>query len=175
MPRSFNRRFLAVLLPVSLGLAACSEDTPPLATMAMVHSSQAHDFTVEPISRSGFPDNIDATFRIKLSTATNVVHVTELSDVVVAKVTILPGGSLGWHTHHGPAIASVASGELSIINATDCVKRGYPAGKAFVDPGQGNVHIGFNEGTTAAVVFVTFLDVPAGQGATIPAQDPGCQ
>jgi quercetin dioxygenase-like cupin family protein len=92
----------------------------------------------------------------------------------VARIIFQPGGSIGWHTHPGPVIVTVASGALSIINASDCVHRVYAAGKAFIDPGQGNVHVGFNETDGETVVYATFLDVPAGQPATIPADNPGC-
>ena len=185
-------QFVAVPLLATMAIAAC-EDGAPTSTarastrastlastaMDMGHSPPAGGFTVEVLSRSSFPDNINATFRIKLDRArkrrqTEVVHVTDPSDVVVAKVTLQPGGSLGWHTHPGPAIASVAAGRLTIINATDCVRRRYAAGKAFIDLGQGHVHIGFNATADETVVYVTYLDVPAGQAPTIAAEDPGC-
>jgi hypothetical protein len=133
-------------------------------------------FTIEPLARSAFPDAIDTTFRIKLDgRATQVVHVRDPSDVFVVKLTLEEGGSVGWHTHPGPAIVAVQSGTLGIINAHDCVERHYAAGQAFIDPGQGNVHVGFNAAAAGETVgFVTFLDVPSGQGPTIPAADPGC-
>ena len=53
--------------------------------------------------------------------------------------------------------------------------RRYGAGNAFVDPGQGNVHIGFNNSSSETVVYATFLGVPAGQAPTIPARNPGCR
>jgi quercetin dioxygenase-like cupin family protein len=169
----------AASLLAILGLAACKESAPTptgapaagAATVSMDHGPAAGGFSVQVLSRSSFPDAIDATFRIKQG-STNVVHVDGPSDVVVAKVTIQPGGSLGWHTHPGPAIASVAAGQLTIINATDCVTRQYAAGNAFVDPGQGNIHIGYNETAVETIVYVTFLDVPSGQSPTIAAQEP---
>jgi hypothetical protein len=150
-------------------------------------------FFVEPLARGAFPDRVDVTFRIKLDRATrtgrdrgerervgegegrtNVVHVRDASDALLARIIFQPGGSVGWHTHPGPVIVTVLAGELSIINASDCVLREYAAGKAFVDPGQGNVHVGFNATDGETIVFAQFLDVPAGQPATIPADDPGC-
>jgi hypothetical protein len=168
--------------------AACSDRAPRVTDLAAggVHDhpgmnaavsgnpSVPGGFTVQPLARGNFPDDIDVTFRIKLDRATNVVHVQEPSDALVAKITFQPGGSVGWHTHHGPVIVTVASGALSIINASDCVRRVYAAGKAFVDPGQGNVHVGFNDTAGETVIYATFLDVPAGQPATIPADNPGC-
>jgi hypothetical protein len=188
-------QFLAVPLLATMAIAAC-EDGAPTSTarastrastaMDMGHSAAAGGFTVQVLSRSSFPDDIDATFRIKLDGArkrrqTKVVHVTDPSDVVVAQITLQPGGSLGWHTHPGPAIASVAAGELTILDktddhrrATDCVTRRYAAGTAFVEVGQGHVHLGFNATAGETVVYVTFLDVPAGQSPLIAASDPGC-
>ena len=183
------RGFLAVLLPATMAIAACSDDAPtssswsPAQALTRASARASADigavpptggFTVQVLSRSSFPDAIDATFRIKADRETRVAHVDDPSDVVVAKVTLQPGGSLGWHTHPGPAIASVASGELTIIHGDDCAVNRYAGGQAFVDAGQGHVHIGFNASAVETVVYVTFLDVPSGQGPTIAAADPGC-
>lgn len=184
-------KIVAVPLLITVVLAACADSAPtstPSASAltsvrAAAHGSMGTEtvpipptggFAVQVLSRASFPDAIDAMFRIKLNRATKVVHVNDPSDVVVAKITIQPGGSLGWHTHHGPAIASVASGELTIIHADDCHVQRYAGGRAFVDPGQGHVHIGFNASAVETVVYVTFLDVPAGQAPTIAAQGPSC-
>lgn len=166
----------------------CAEDAPTTAeaALASAHNHPGMDaavsgdptipggFSVQPLARGGFPDQIDATFRVKLDRATNVVHVQDPSDVLVAKITFEPGGSIGWHTHPGPAIATVASGALTIVNANGCLRRVYQAGQAFVDPGQGNVHIGYNDTAGETIVYVTYLDVPVGGPATTPAADPGC-
>ena len=172
-------KLMAASLIIIASATACKDPTPTstaeapgsATTVSMDHGPAASGFSVQVLSRTSFIDDIDATFRIKQG-STNVVHVKEPSEVVVAKVTVQPGGSLGWHTHPGPAIATVASGQLTIINATDCVTRQYPAGKAFIDPGQGNVHIGFNTTNVETVVYVTFLDVPAGQSPTIASPEP---
>jgi hypothetical protein len=182
-------------------MAACKDAAPTSAAagtvaldstgMSMNHGPAATGFTVQVLSRSSFPDDIDATFRIKGGKKekpnatrkngkwepqgrTQVVHVDDPSEVVVALVTIQPGGSLGWHTHPGPAIVSVASGELTIINARDCKTRRYGATQALIDPGQGNIHIGFNASAVETVVYVTFLDVPPGQSPTIAADVTPC-
>ena len=92
----------------------------------------------------------------------------------MARVTIQPGGALPWHTHPGPAIASVASGGLTLVDGEGCLVRAYPAGTAFVDPGRGHVHTAYNATNVETVVYVTYLDVPAGQSPLVPAPDPGC-
>lgn len=180
-------RFGVVPLLATLSIAACKEGSPAALAAAQpsTHASArvaaevgtippTGGFAVQVLSRSSFPDAIDVNFRIKLHAATKVVHVNDPSQVVVAKVTIQPGGSLGWHTHHGPAIASVASGELTVIHADDCAVKRYPGGQAFVDPGQGHVHIGFNASAAETVVYVTFLDVPPGSPPTVLATAPSC-
>jgi len=35
-------------------------------------------------------------------------------DIVVSKITVVPGGSSGWHSHPGGAIVIVKQGELTI-------------------------------------------------------------
>jgi hypothetical protein len=132
-------------------------------------------FSIEPLARAAFPDAIDADFRIKLDgLSTNAIHVRDPSDALVVKLTFQEGGSVGWHTHHGPAIVVVQTGTVGIINASDCVVRHYNAGAAFIDPGQGNVHVGYNAAAGVTIAYVTFLDVPAGQGPTLPASAPDC-
>jgi quercetin dioxygenase-like cupin family protein len=86
------------------------------------------------------------------------------ADAAIQQVTIAPGGQTGWHTHPGPAVVLVKSGEFTLYQADDpsCTGRTYRAGQSFVDAGYGNVHIGRNEGTTNLELWVAYLDVPVG-------------
>lgn len=83
-------------------------------------------------------------------------------DVVVQSITIAPGGSTGWHTHPGIAVAVVKSGALTVYDSDDasCSPQRYGANHVYVDPGYGHVHIGRNEGTVPTEIVVTYLDVP---------------
>ena len=126
-----------------------------------------------------FSDDVAATFRMKYDEGDNGAIVSNLprdaSNVLVAKVTWQPEGTSGWHTHPGPAIVNVVEGELEVVNERDCVVRTYGAGEAFVDPGQGNVHIASNPNTTdLAVAYATFLGVPDGQSATVWVEPVAC-
>jgi quercetin dioxygenase-like cupin family protein len=176
LARYWRRWALVPLAVIALSLLGLGV----LATAVVPVSAQPEPggFDVEVLApHSAFPDDIQAQFRIKLDGkgGTEVINVRNPDHAVVVKVTIEPEGSLGWHTHPGPAIAVVAQGALSIINASDCVERVYEAGQAFVDPGRGNVHIGFNASETdETVVYVTYLDVPEGESPGVPANDPGC-
>lgn len=171
-------------LLAALSTGGCGDASPaPTATESSLASTRASAgvgsfdvpvITVEVLSRASFPDDINAMFRIKSDGGTKVVQVNDPSEVVTARITIQPGGSLGWHTHWGPAIVSVKSGELTVLDADHCKARRYPGGVGFIDPGQGHVHLGFNASKEVTVVLVTFLDVPTGKSPTIPANGPEC-
>lgn len=155
--------------------AAASRAHPATSATAASIPTAVGGFTVQPLARGRFPDEVDITFRIKHGRGTEVAHVRDPSDVLAARLTFQPGGSVGWHTHHGPVIVTVASGALTLVDGDNCERRLYPAGTAFVDPGQGHVHLAFNGTAGETVVYATFLDVPAGRPATVRADNPGCR
>ena len=68
----------------------------------------------------------------------------------------------------------VKSGTLTLYSGDDpsCHGTAYTAGKAFVDPGDGHVHIARNEGADPAEVWVTYL-LPADALPRLDAADPG--
>lgn len=131
-------------------------------------------FASQVLGRGYFPDAIDASFRVKLDHETMVSNVKDPSDVVFAKVTFQPGGSLPWHTHPGPAVVSVVQGELVLVRKEGCEAFRYPPGTALVDPGMGMVHIGFNGSEGETILYVTYLGVPKGTSPLIPVPNPGC-
>lgn len=130
-------------------------------------------FGVEVLAgHASFPDAVSARFGVQYDGDDADGVVSDLPDdassVVVAKVTWEPAGTTGWHTHPGPVIVNIAEGELAVRNASDCVVRQYVAGEAFIDPGQGNVHVATNPSESAeTVAYATFLGVPDGQPATV--------
>jgi quercetin dioxygenase-like cupin family protein len=164
---------LAVIALSLLALGVLATGVGPASAQ-----SEAGGYDLEVLApHSAFPDDIQAQFRIKLDgkDGTEVINVRDPDHAVVGKITFEPEGSVGWHTHPGPAIVLVAQGAVTIIDGSDCVERVYEAGQAFVDPGRGHVHLAFNASETdETVVYGTFLDVPAGEPATVPADDPGC-
>jgi quercetin dioxygenase-like cupin family protein len=136
----------------------------------------------EPLVPVSFPDEVDARFRIKLDTGgRQVINVRDLDHVFNTKITFEPGAALPWHTHPGPAVATIQEGALTVTNASDCVPRTYEAGQGFVDPGHGNVHMAIaadeDGNPVKTVVHVTYFEVPIVDGTprpTIPVDDPGC-
>ena len=131
-------------------------------------------FVSTVLARGSFVDAIDATFRIKEDRATKVVHVDDPTQMVMARITFAAGAALPWHTHPGPALVTVTSGELTVVDGDDCSVRRYPAGASFMDPGQGHVHVALNTTTAETALYVTYLDVPVGQSPLVVATAPGC-
>jgi len=54
-----------------------------------------------------------------------------------------------------------------------CTVRTYSAGEAFIDSGQGHVHIARNEGSVNLELWATYFDVPAGGAFRINADSTG--
>jgi quercetin dioxygenase-like cupin family protein len=96
------------------------------------------------------------------------------TDVTMAQITVVPGGSSGWHSHPGGAIIIVKQGELTVYRAigSRCEISKYSAGQAFVER-PGEVDQVINTGTVPYVLYVTFPRVPEGDSARIDEADPG--
>lgn len=94
------------------------------------------------------------------------------SDVYVVRNTWPVGAHSGWHTHPGPSLITVISGELTVYEAYSCATPiVYHAGESFTDLGCGDVHLVRNEGTVCAVNMVVQI-IPAGQPRRIDADQP---
>ena len=88
--------------------------------------------------------------------------------------TVQPGAQFPWHSHAGPVVVNIISGELTYVEADGCTEREYGAGQAFVDPGQGHVHSAYNSGTAPTLFIATFYDAPAEGSLLIPAAPADC-
>ena len=84
-----------------------------------------------------------------------------ISDVYVVHNTIVPGGHTGWHSHPGPSIISVVSGQATEYQDDDPQGVVHSAGTVFVDEGGEHAHIVVNEGNTD-LVLVAFQIIPLG-------------
>ncbi len=130
------------------------------------------------LARASFADQTDIKFKIK-GQGQEVINVNNAGDTVMQKIVILPGGHTGWHSHPGPVVVLIGSGEMSFYDSEDptCTARTYSAGQAFVDSGQGHVHIARNEGSVPLELYVTYFDVtpgvPAPAAFRIDAPNPG--
>jgi quercetin dioxygenase-like cupin family protein len=102
------------------------------------------------------------------------IHVTKPADVVVAKATVPPGASFGWHYHRAAVVVVVESGALTLYDSADrtCTPQRYSAGQGFTERPH-HVHLARNEGHKPAVVLVTYLGLKHGVNPDVPAPSPG--
>jgi quercetin dioxygenase-like cupin family protein len=130
--------------------------------------------TAPVFARASFADPTDLKFKIK-GQSQEVIQVNNAQETVIQQVVIAPGGNTGWHSHPGPTIVLIKSGQMSFYDSDDptCTVRTYSAGEAFIDSGQGHVHIARNEGSVNLELWVTYFDVPAGGAFRIDAPNPG--
>jgi quercetin dioxygenase-like cupin family protein len=96
------------------------------------------------------------------------------TDIAMAQITVIPGGSSGWHSHPGGAIIVVKQGTLTVYTAvgSQCRTETYNAGQAFIER-PGEVDDVLNNGTEPYVLYVTFPRVPPGESARTDEPDPG--
>ena len=179
--RTLTTRRLAVpLLALASALALILAITlaPGGAAEAAGEPDEPDGFAVTALlaGPATFTDNVSANFRVRYDRgrALNSNLPRDASNVIMVEATWEPGGTSGWHTHPGPAVISVVEGAVTVTNAIDCVPRTYGEGEAFLDPGQGNVHIATNTGDSAAKAVATFFGVPDGEPATIAVPPADC-
>ena len=99
------------------------------------------------------------------------------SDLYVVQNTWQPGGSTGWHTHPGPSFVIVTQGSVTVYDGDDpaCTPHVYTAGtanNAFIDPGDGHVHLVRNQ-TAAVAQTIAVQLIPAGAVRRQDAPNPG--
>jgi len=156
---------------VSVGVAAVV--TALVGAALATPSSGIVSATV--VARASFADSVDVKFKIK-GGREQVIQAPELQDTVMQQIIIGPGGSTGWHSHPGPVVVLVKAGELTFYSSNDptCTPRTYSAGQAFVDSGQGHVHLARNLSPSQNVeLWATYFDVPPGGPFRLDAANPG--
>lgn len=127
------------------------------------------------VARAAFQDPVDLKFKID-GGPNEVIHVRDAQETVMQQIVIGPGGQTGWHSHPGPVVVLVTSGALTFYSNEDpsCTPRTYSAGQAFIDSGQGHVHLARNlDATQNVVLWATYFDVPPGAPFRLDAADPG--
>lgn len=99
---------------------------------------------------------------------------TQGKEIVTSKITVTPGGSSGWHSHPGGAIAVVQQGELTLYESVGnhCAITVYTAGQSFIER-PGEVVNAVNTGTNDFIVIGTFPGVPVGGSTRIDHPNPG--
>jgi quercetin dioxygenase-like cupin family protein len=157
--------------PKTLAVLALSMLVVLIGSMFAVRSVGAtpgSGITAEPLASGNLSDPISAKFK----TESGNVH-ADVSKTTLIKYTIAPGGVFGWHQHGGPLWVMVVSGNLTFYGGADasCTGKVYPAGSAFMDPGD-HTHNARNEGSENLVIYVVFM-LPEGGVPRIDAPNPG--
>ena len=156
-----------LLLPILIALALA---TPAFAT------PPSGILSATVFARASFADPTDLKLKIDLpGPGKDVIRVNNSQETVVQQVIIAPGGHTGWHSHPGPTLVLIKSGQMSFYDGEEptCTVRTYSVGEAFIDSGQGHVHIARNEGTENLELWVIYFDVPPGGAFRIDAASPG--
>ena len=87
------------------------------------------------------------------------VELQTKGDVKVAfqRITIGPGGTLGWHSHPGPTVVTVSQGTLSFYHAEHCTQEiEFATGQSFSNlPSE--IHLARNEGAGDVVLFAVYF------------------
>jgi quercetin dioxygenase-like cupin family protein len=158
-----------------LTLAAVAAAASSVTAAAIYMTPGTNILSAPVLARATFADPTDVRFKIKDGNET-VINAPNSGQTLVQQIVIGPNGATGWHSHPGPVVVLIKQGTMSFYDADDptCTVRTYTAGQAFVDKGQGHVHIARNESSTDNLeLFATYFDVPAGQPFRIDAPDPG--
>ncbi|MDL9938619.1 cupin domain-containing protein [Gordonia sp. ABSL1-1] len=93
--------------------------------------------------------------------------------VEVREITIVPGGTTGWHYHDGNLIGLIRQGTLT-HPGSDCTPVIYRTGDIIREPaGKANTHQGTNLGSVPVVLDVLYL-IPLGAPLSEDAPAPGC-
>jgi quercetin dioxygenase-like cupin family protein len=102
------------------------------------------------------------------------INVPKSRDAVIAKATVPPGTSFGWHYHRAAVVVVVTSGTLTLYDSADrtCTPQRYPAGRGFTERPH-HVHLARNEGRKPAVVLVTYLGLKHGVNPDVSVASPG--
>jgi quercetin dioxygenase-like cupin family protein len=102
------------------------------------------------------------------------IRVHRPGDIVVAKATVPPGASFGWHYHRAAVAVAVKAGTLTLYDSADasCTPARFSAGQGFIEQ-RHHIHLARNEGTRKAVVIVTYLGLEHGVDPDVPVKRPG--
>jgi quercetin dioxygenase-like cupin family protein len=159
--------FAGIVAAVVAPVAGAALATPGSGTAGVV------------MARAAFADRVNITLSLTDDhRGREIVRVRNAEDTVMQQIIFAPGGHSGWHSHPGPAVILIKSGELTFYQeeARTCVSRTYSAGQALVDSGQGHAHLAYNASAGDTEVWVTYFDVPAGGSPRIdvPAAPAAC-
>jgi quercetin dioxygenase-like cupin family protein len=154
----------AIVMVLSLALVAGFYSGKP------VHAADGKlDITI--LSRGPFTDEARGllTLRLQGEQFTTPMVLPNVGEVVTLKVVLEQGEAFPWHIHPGPVIVTVAQGEVTVTQASDCSERTYTVGQSFLEA-TNRIHKAVNSGDQDLVLYGTFLGIPTDSPPTIPTQ-----
>ena len=162
LTRFIKMLILPLLIALSLIVVAPARATPSCGVIPVALAPTGH-----------FPSGLLDLMCRDLPLWDLIMRVKGDSDVYIIQNTFPPGAHTGWHTHPGPSLITVVSGELTVYDAADptCTPHVYHAGESFTDIGCGDVHLVRNEGNVQAVNVAVQI-VPAGAPRRIDEDQP---
>jgi quercetin dioxygenase-like cupin family protein len=136
-----------IVLPVLAGIALATPGVNVIS--APVHARGTHE---DRLAVYGDKIHLKAKHGVSVDFATQ-------------QIVIGPGGATGWHSHPGPVLVTVKTGELTLVYADDpsCEGRTYRAGQSFVDRGSEMRHIALNKTPANVELWATYL-IPGAPG-----------
>lgn len=155
-----------------MSLRRCFRFSPPLCFALLAASATFSvdagatppaGVTAEPLAFGTLPEPIRTKFKKASDAVANGFgEGVDVSQLVMIKFTVQPGGYFGWHRHGGPVWVAFTSGTLTLYDSDDtsCTGQEYGPGTVFLETGD-HVHNARNEGVVDAVLYVTFM-LPAG-------------
>ncbi len=170
----FTKKITAVTKGRQSGLAAIVVAFSAVSVAAVLTPSSGI-LSAPVFARASFADRTDIRFKVGQGRDREVINVNNSKETVIQQIVIAPGGQTGWHSHPGPVVVLIKSGQMSFYDGDDptCTARTYSAGEAFIDSGQGHVHIARNEGSENLEIWAVYFDVPPGGAFRIDAPNPG--
>jgi hypothetical protein len=116
--------------------------------LGAVFATPSSGLTTVPVARGTIAED----FKIHAHTDQLNVKIESKGpvDVVVNNNKLLPGGTVGWHSHTGPVIVLIRRGSMTLYDGADpdCTPKVFYAGEAFVENVTGDsAHTVRNEGT----------------------------
>jgi quercetin dioxygenase-like cupin family protein len=81
--------------------------------------------------------------------------------VLTVLVRVPPGGRFPWHYHTAGLTVTITQGSLTVQDADSCATQTFNAGGGFAEEA-GVIHQAYNSGSTLAVLYVTYIGIPAG-------------
>ena len=89
------------------------------------------------------------------------------------RLTFSPGSTTGRHRHSGPVVATVTTGQLTLVTGRNCTRQTYRVGDTFVEEGGKLRSKACNNGDTTTQTIVVF-HLPVGEPPFTPAKAPAC-